>query len=272
MMSSSSPEKIDLVDLKLLPAWVKESSEAKSYAHYEGEGDEKERSRGGDHGSRDRRQRSGKRSKPNFQQPALSGAQRSRMGPRSNADKNDRSRQRLNRKGGDHRPHRGKGPQREDRDQNLQSGPPPITVRFLPHPAAIKNVGAQIKSDSLAYSLFSIARLFLEKPERYDVCLTAKPESHLYQLGEHGTISADRQFLETNAFRLAREDFYKIDITQAEPIKGNFSSVAKCRLSGTLLGPTNHHAYQPQLRNLYESRFSRRMRKRTWAGFRTAPK
>jgi hypothetical protein len=30
-------------------------------------------------------------------------------------------------------------------------------------------------------------------------------------------------------------------------------------LSGTLLGPTNHHNYQPQLRSLYEQRFSRRM-------------
>ncbi len=44
-----------------------------------------------------------------------------------------------------------------------------------------------------------------------------------------------------------------------EPIKGNFSNVARCRLSGTLLGPTNYHAYQPQLRSLYEQRFSRRM-------------
>jgi len=35
--------------------------------------------------------------------------------------------------------------------------------------------------------------------------------------------------------------------------------VARCRLSGTLLGPTNHHNYQPQLRTLYEARFSRRM-------------
>ena len=30
-------------------------------------------------------------------------------------------------------------------------------------------------------------------------------------------------------------------------------------MSGTLLGPTNHHAYQPQLRSLYEQRFSRRL-------------
>src|SRR5205814_8017681 len=35
--------------------------------------------------------------------------------------------------------------------------------------------------------------------------------------------------------------------------------VARCRLSGTVLGPTNHHDYQRRLRNLYEQRFSRRM-------------
>src|SRR5204863_7657007 len=66
-------------------------------------------------------------------------------------------------------------------------------------------------------------------------------------------------FLERNAFRFAREDFYKIDIKQSDPTKGNFSNVARCRLSGTLLGPTNHHNYQPHLRSLYEQRFSRRM-------------
>jgi hypothetical protein len=262
-MPSSSSETIDLLDLKLLPAWVKESSEAKRYAHYEGEGED-ERPRGGDHRSRDGRQRRGKRSAnaslARTVQPAsaVDGLRRGER-PTSNADRENRARRRLDRKTRDRPRPRGQNRIREDRDQSLQSAPLPITVRFLPHPAAIKNVAAQIKSGSLAYSLFSIARLFLEKPERYDVCLTAKSESPLYQLGEHGTISADRQFLETNAFRLAREDFYKIDITQAEPIKGNFSSVAKCRLSGTLLGPTNHHNYQPRLRTLYEQRFSRRM-------------
>src|SRR5207247_9381170 len=124
---------------------------------------------------------------------------------------------------------------------------------------AFDNVVAQIKSGSVAYSVFALARLFLEKPERYEVRLTAKAESPLYRLGDNGAISLDREFLERNAFRLAQEDFYKIDVTQSDPIKGNFSNVARCRLSGTLLGPTNHHNYQPQLRSLYEQRFSRRM-------------
>jgi hypothetical protein len=111
----------------------------------------------------------------------------------------------------------------------------------------------------LAYSLYALARLFLQKPERYDVHLAAKPETPLYQLGENGAISTDKNFLEANAFRFAQKDFYKIDISQSEPIKGNFTSVARERTTGTLLGPTNHHAYQPKLRALYEQRFSRRM-------------
>jgi len=111
----------------------------------------------------------------------------------------------------------------------------------------------------VAYSLYALARLFLEKPERYEVRLTAKAESPLYRLGDNGALSLNREFLEQNAFRLAQSDFYRIDVIESEPIKGNFSNIARCRLSGALLGPTNHHNYQLQLRSLYEQRFSRRM-------------
>ncbi len=147
----------------------------------------------------------------------------------------------------------------DERDRAIQALATRVTVRFLANPRAFENVAAQIKANPVAYSVFYLARLFLEKPERYDVHLVATPDAPLYQLGENGPISADPQFLESQAFRLAQADFYKVDVTQSEPIKGNFSSVARCRASGTLLGPTNHHSYQPRLRTLYEQRFSRRM-------------
>ncbi len=134
-----------------------------------------------------------------------------------------------------------------------------MTVRFLPHPRAFESVVAQIKSGPVAYSVFALARLFLEKPERYDVRLTAAEGAQLHQLGENGPVAADQRLLEGSAFANARDDFYTVEVTQSEPLKGNFTNVARCRLSGTLLGPTNHHGYQPQLRTLYETRFSRRM-------------
>ncbi len=245
MMSSSTAEPIDLLDLKLLPAWVKEP-EARSYEHYAGEEE------GGELRSRQR--------PPRSERERRTSDFRSGEHSRSQANKKQPARLRKKMGGREYRLHEAKNRPSQDRHAPpVTQMPPEITIRFLPYALAFDNVVAQIKSGSVAYSVFALARLFLEKPERYEVRLTAKTESSLYQLGEGSSVSLTGEFLERNAFRFACENFYKIDITQSDPIKGNFSNVARCRLSGTLLGPTNHHNYQPQLRSLYEQRFSRRM-------------
>jgi len=272
-MSSSPVEPADLIDLKLLPAWVKEPAEPRSYEHYTGE--EGEGPRDGRRPPRDKRDRNFKHSGFNSDK-SRAGAQRPFQGRKANADqpkKVGRDSERVRERGrsprrtpsgadaGRARGGMDHGEDRHSRDRRspVARAPLEITTRFLPYSRVFENVAAQIKSGSVAYSVFALARLFLEKPERYEVRLTAKAGSPLYQLGENGAVSLNRELLEGNAFRLVHEDFYKIDITQSDPIKGNFSNVARCRLSGTLLGPTNHHNYQPQLRTLYEQRFSRRM-------------
>jgi hypothetical protein len=239
MVPSSAAEPGDLLDLKLLPAWLKEPTDAKRFEHYHGE-ESHERTRD----RRDSGQRFGKSRPPRRTEQKRETDRGSH--PQRPQDRNRQPRQRKDRPRG-------------DRPPVIQPKPLAVDVAFLPYAQALENVTAQIKSGSVAYSLFALARLFLEKPERYDVRLKSKPEAPLYQIGESGVLSSDRQFLENNAFRFAREDFYKSDITESEPIKGNFSNVARCKLSGTLLGPTNHHSYQARLRNLYEQRFSRRM-------------
>src|SRR6266705_7063949 len=257
LMSSSPVEPADLLDLKLLPAWVKEPAEARNYERYTGEENGARRAeRDAPRGKQKRRTpinreqvSSSDRSRADVQHPAS--GRRIFGGPESNQIGRDRRARRGRRVGHDG----------SSRDKHLPATQAPleITIRFLPYSPAFENVVAQIKSASVAYSLFALARLFLEKPVGYEVCLAAKQESPLFQLGDNGMVSADLEFLERNAFRFAHRDFYKIDVSETDPIKGNFSNVARCRLSGTLLGPTNHHTYQPQLRSLYEQRFSRRM-------------
>src|SRR5215472_3257468 len=244
-MSSSAVEPADLLDLRLLPAWVKEPAEAKGYEHYTGQ----EESRP----PRNRRAGKGKRSTFKFKGVRERGVRHSTA---SKATVHKHEKPGMGR--GRQRRHRGVEWHKPDPHPPVARAPLEVLVRFLPYPPAFENVVAQIKSGSVAYSLFALARLFLEKPVGYVVCLTSQ-ESPLFQLGDNGIVSADREFLERNAFRFVHLDFYKIDISETDPIKGNFSNVARCRLSGTLLGPTNHHSYQPQLRSLYEQRFSRRM-------------
>lgn len=234
----------DLLDLKMLPAWASEPSRPNDYADFEGE-------------EPGRPERGGDRRRTRDRDRGAGGG-----GPR-NRDRNERRPQRDERGGG-------RRPRRDDDRREHSRGPRPerprevleplaVTVRFLPHQRAFENVIAQIKAGSVAYSVFALARLFLEKPERYDVRLTMPEGAQLFQLGEKGAVASDRRILEGSAFTSSLEDFYAIEVTQSEPLKGNFTNVARCRLSGTLLGPTNYHGYQPQLRNLYETRFSRRM-------------
>jgi hypothetical protein len=226
-MASPTTPPPDLLDLKLLPAWVKEPPQPNAYADFSGE---EERP--------DRRQDRHGRPPPRGPRP---GGPRSR-GPKDRQERKPRG-----------------APQRRDHRPAPIAAPPAVSVRFLPYPPALENVVAQIKSGSVAYSIFALARLFLEKPERYNVRLTTTDDSVMHQVGEAGAVAVDKTILENGAFTDAKDDFYNIEVTQSEPIKGNFTNVARDRLSGTLLGPTNHHAYQPRLRSLYEQRFSRRM-------------
>jgi hypothetical protein len=247
-MPPAPAEPVDLLDLKLLPAWLKEPDDPRSYEHYKGEDQEQ----------RPRRHEGGRTS----QRPAAGRDRPPRRPADGKSGRREGERGRLKGRAHESRPQirrsdRERGA--DDRERDVQALAARVSVRFLPHAPVLHNVVVQIQSNPVAYSVFALARLFLEKPERYDVHLAAKPESSLYQLGENPAVSADEQFLEASAFRIAQGDFYKVEIVQSEPIKGNFSSVARCRASGILLGPTNHHGYQPRLRSLYEQRFSRRM-------------
>jgi hypothetical protein len=243
-MSSDPLAPGDLLDLKLLPSWLKESDSV-SYEHYQGnEGaEETRRPRGPGRDRRPQRPREG------------SSRERDSRGPKGQSrDRRPQgSRPPARRGAAPDRPRRPEGPPPEDLSGRL-------AIRFLPYGPALESVVSQIKSSPVSYSVFALARLFLEKPERYEVNIISKEgAAPFYRLGETGGVSLNRDQLEANAFRLARDEFYRVDVTQGEPIKGNFPTVARCRLSGTVLGPTNHHAYQPKLRALYDQRFSRRM-------------
>ncbi len=129
----------------------------------------------------------------------------------------------------------------------------------MPEPNAASGIARQIKASGRAYPVFGTSKLFLERPERHRVRITSKDANvPLFQVGD-GPISFDRALVERNAFFNAKAEFYVEETTQGEPIKGNFSNVARARATGALLGPTNHHGYQPALRKLYEERYSRRM-------------
>lgn len=251
-MNEADFPSINLDELRLVPDWMREGTPtpSKQYASHDGPSDYDSRpssrgprqgqgtfgrdSRGGGGGG-DRRRDAGR--------PGPGGT---RGGPRRDS------------RPGEQRPRRDEAPPARP------AAPAPVQVVFQPDDHCLASIIKQIRSTHLAYPLFSLARMFLQEPARHWVQFTVEPAASqsgtvLYQLGDEGPVTLDRATLERIAFDSAREQYYTEQTIQKEPLKGNFANVARERTSGTLLGPTNHHGYQPALRALYESRFSRRM-------------
>src|SRR4030095_9110781 len=57
----------------------------------------------------------------------------------------------------------------KNRHRPVTRKPLEITVHFLPHRPTIENVTVQIKSGSVAYSIFALARLLLDNTRRHAV-------------------------------------------------------------------------------------------------------
>src|SRR5262249_38335221 len=160
VMSAQPIEPADLLDLKFLPAWVKEPGATNRYDHYTAEQAPAE------HRGRDR---GGRRKDRTFHSRERRG---DNQRPGSKPDR--RPRGKMSKREGVRRRDSDRANNRRSPDRVAQAPPKPFegTIRFLPRQSVFENVVAQIKSGSVAYSLFVLARLFLEKPGRYEVCLT----------------------------------------------------------------------------------------------------
>lgn len=253
-MNEAEPSPINLDELRMVPDWLREDAPAssKQYAAHDYPVDDDRSARRGPPGSR-----------PGGFGGRGGGDRRdARGGP-------DRRREGAGRpgQGGGPRGGTGRGP-RDDRRSAptpppAPAAPAPVKVEFVPDERCLASINKQIRATHMAYPLFGLARMFLQEPERHFVQFTVKPDAEpgtsLYQLGEDGPVTLDRTILEKLAFEGHKDRFYTEQSVQKEPLKGNFTNVARERLSGTLLGPTNYHGYQPALRSLYEARYSRRM-------------
>jgi len=162
----------------------------------------------------------------------------------------------------------GFGRRDDRRDERRERPEPPaplpeIGVTFLPDENGVESLSRQIKMTGRAYPLFDIARLILQKPERYTVKLAVQKKADgaiaqplfVCALDETPWLSEDEAVAHVLKTHFAT--FYQAERTAIEPPKGRYTFVGQCGLSGVILGPPNHHDYQNQLRKLHTERFSR---------------
>ena len=154
-------------------------------------------------------------------------------------------------------------PKRRTREETekILASLPNLKLSILPDSKRVKSLVDKIRQQCRAYSLFDIAGLVLERPDRFQISATllrkgpGRPvsEQWLCLLDDALWLSQDAAVKHT--IRRHFDKFYERVRIKIDPPKGNFAFVAQCGISGKILGPPNYHGYQKTLQDLHADQF-----------------
>jgi hypothetical protein len=160
------------------------------------------------------------------------------------------------------RPPRRDGFGRDDRRFSPPPFEPTHEVLFYPDDAAFRALLKAIRTSCRTYELFEVARLILQKPERFVVVIKAFPRpdapTPLIYISQPDLLPFETEDEAiTHVFDKHLDKFCDVEEVEVEPPKGNFIGVSRCGFTGELLGPPNYHRYQQLLREHHSRRLSR---------------
>ncbi len=252
---SGAQEKPELaLDLNFVPTWARRPPD-NPYA-----GREERPPRDDDRGGRrdDRRGPFGRRRNGERRGPRPPDGFRSRDGfPRTGAGPRPA--------GGFHRDADRRGAPRANGERRPFREPLPrldVRVSFLPDRERLALVVRDIQASRRAFPLIEIANRFLGREDLYLVKLEMPPAAEgaarqtLVQCLHCRRVFRLRANAEAHVLNDHLDLFFAIEETETEPPAGHFACVARCRLSGTLLGPPNHHGYNEKIQELWSTRFA----------------
>ncbi len=137
-----------------------------------------------------------------------------------------------------------------------------LKVSFIPERRGLRPLARLFAQSARAYRLWDIALRFLSHPNFFAVKIEVlkkpfeAPPFPLYLCTECQALFLEKEQALCHGNAKHFDLFYEKEITLADPPKGKFNSVARCGLSGLLLGPPNYHGYHERLLELHRSRFA----------------
>ena len=239
--------------LDFTPSWVKKTPE-ENFEKYRSD-----RYSGDDGERRERPGRGGFRRGPGRDGSRDSGA------PRERDTDRDAGRERRPFRRDEGRPQRD-GAFREGRGFEPRFQPLEADVRVLPDQKALGQIIRKIQTSHHAYPMRELARLFAGNPQSIVVRVGRKPhrdgaegarqeQLKFFQCKKCGMPALSAEELSAHVFSKHLSDYFTEETVDCEPPKGNFPCVAKCGLSGVLIGPPNLHDYNERVREMIRTRY-----------------
>ncbi len=132
-----------------------------------------------------------------------------------------------------------------------------VDVRILPSQKDLGTIIKQIQTTKLAYPLKQLVMFFLDHPEACILRLSPKEgaDVHFHQCKACGHLAFSADELQAHVLSAHLSDYYDAEEVDCEPPKGSFSCVARCGMSGVLLGPPNLHGYDARIREVIRGKF-----------------
>ncbi|MGJ8697370.1 MAG: hypothetical protein ACSHYF_13715 [Verrucomicrobiaceae bacterium] len=126
----------------------------------------------------------------------------------------------------------------------------------MPNEESLDLLAKEVTQTGRTFSVFDLAKVLLQGRDRFRVIFENK-EKPFFRCREDSSVWLTKEEALGHVWKSEwRKKFYTEIEVEGEAPKGSFSSVAKCGMSGTLLGPPNHHAYQQNVAALHRERFS----------------
>jgi hypothetical protein len=195
---------------------------------------------------------------------------------------------------GEQRPEEGqrrRAPEREGGGERRWSGSrapqdyrpylsPYFNIAFYPDDTGFSALVKAMRTSCRTFELFEIARLILEKHERFVVVITRRPpeagaapepsaaagpsgmpasqsSAPIYIAVADGLPFDSEEAAVAHAVGRHLDRYFDKAVVDVDPPKGNFQFVNRCTLSGELLGPPNYHRYQQIVQQHHASRYAR---------------
>lgn len=133
-----------------------------------------------------------------------------------------------------------------------------VRVVLLPESEAVHLIGKEIHQVARVYPLYDVAKILLSERGRCRALFESiEPQVEFYVGKIQPSIFSTREEAVRHLWDSElKQEFLDETVVEVDPPSGNFQLIARCGMSGDLLGPPNFHGYQINLRRLHRERFS----------------
>lgn len=141
--------------------------------------------------------------------------------------------------------------------QEFQQPALPLEIRVLPEQKALGAIIRRVQTSHRAFPLRDIASLFLDNPNSCLIRIEPLKDQQvpLFQCKVCGFPALTEEEVRTHLTNHHIHDFFDIEEVDCDPPSGVFNSVARCSLSGELLGPPNHHSFASKVQEVLRSKY-----------------